>query len=73
MANNLTGTLQQRVEGALQVAFEFGNYDGAHHKMWVIDQMVRALTGDQYEEWVEKFNSGPDGPDTYLWEEGISP
>ena len=31
-------------ELALKFAFEYGAVDGGHHKMWVIDQMVRALT-----------------------------
>lgn len=35
----------KRVFRALQIAEEYGSYDGGHHKMWVIDQMVRALTG----------------------------
>ncbi len=29
---------------ALKFAAEDGQVDGDHHKMWVIDQMVRALT-----------------------------
>ena len=73
MANNLTGTLEQRVEGALKVAFDYGACDGESHKQWVIDQMVRALTGDKYEEWVYKFNFGVDGEDSYLWDEGRTP
>lgn len=32
------------VEQALEIAFKSGGSDGEHHKMWVIDQMVRALT-----------------------------
>lgn len=31
------------IKKALEIA-ESGSYDGAHHKMWVIDQIVRALT-----------------------------
>lgn len=30
---------------ALEIAAQFGGIDGGHHKMWVIDQMVRALIG----------------------------
>ncbi len=30
---------------ALSIASQYGWVDGGHHKMWVIDQMVRALTG----------------------------
>jgi len=33
-----------RIEKALEIAF-FNSSDGAHHKLWAIDQMVRALTG----------------------------
>ena len=29
---------------ALAIADAYGSVDGGHHKMWVIDQMVRALT-----------------------------
>lgn len=34
-----------RIEKALEVAYRCGTIDGGHHKMWVIDQMVRELTG----------------------------
>ena len=36
---------QERIDKALQYAADYGQIDGAHHKTWVIDQMVRALTG----------------------------
>lgn len=60
---------------ALQVAAQYGQIDGAHHKAWVIDQMVRELLGtlDSYEEWVRLYSEGEDGPDTYAWDEGIAP
>jgi len=32
------------IEKALEIAVQYGGIDGAHHKTWVIDQMVRALT-----------------------------
>jgi hypothetical protein len=38
-------TPESRIAKALEFASEYGTTDGAHHKMWVIDQMVRALTG----------------------------
>jgi hypothetical protein len=34
-----------RITEALGFALQYGGIDGEHHKMWVIDQMVRALTG----------------------------
>lgn len=38
-------TSEERIEKALAIAQTHGSTDGAHSKMWVIDQMVRALTG----------------------------
>ena len=63
----------KRMEEALKIAREYGQTDGAHHKMWVIDQMVRALTGDGYEKWVKCYSKGEDGPETYEWDTGIAP
>lgn len=37
--------LQTCIDKALYIACRYGGVDGAHHKMWVIDQMVRALVG----------------------------
>lgn len=37
--------LEDRIADALNFADSYGQEDGGHHKMWVIDQMVRCLTG----------------------------
>jgi len=75
----------RRIKKAIDFAVRFGGIDGAHHKDWVIDQMVRALTGckqnesdeleasDEYNELVKDACNGKDGPNTYTWEEGIAP
>lgn len=64
-----------RIKRALAVAFRSGGVDGAHHKAWVIDQMVRALCGtkSRYQAWVAERKAGEDGPNTYGWDEGIAP
>ena len=69
----------EKVENALSIA-DWGSIDGDHHTMWVIDQMVRALTGctsdtetQEYEDWVADFNNGEEGPNTYEWDTGIAP
>lgn len=36
---------ESRIAKALKIAVDHGGTDGDHHKRWVIDQMVRALTG----------------------------
>lgn len=56
------------VTEALSFAEQFGQTDGAHHKQWVIDQMVRKLTGTHYEKWRADYEaSGVE------WDEGIAP
>lgn len=62
-----------RVEAALTLAVRYGGIDGDHHKAWVIDQMVRALSGDGYRALVEEATFGEDGPGTYEWKEGTAP
>ena len=49
---------------AVEVASEYGPVDGEHHKMWVIDQMLRVLIPDEYEE---QFGSDQN------WDEGAPP
>jgi hypothetical protein len=65
--------MSSRITQALDIANRYGSIDGVHHKMWVIDQMVRALTADEYDLWVMEHDKGEDGPDTYEWDQGIAP
>jgi len=37
--------LEKRITTAVELAVKYGGIDGDHHKLWVIDQMVRHLTG----------------------------
>lgn len=63
----------QRRDAALNLAHRFGGFEKAHNKAWVIDQMVRILSGDEYETWVTAQKAGENGPDTYRWDNGICP
>jgi hypothetical protein len=65
--------LKSEIRQALEVARNYGSTDGEWHKQWVIDQMVRALTGEGYEAWVTETKNGEEGPDTYGWDEGTPP
>jgi hypothetical protein len=69
---------EQRIADALIMA-TWGAVDGDHHKMWAIDQMVRALTGcpdygnsfgesPEYLAWVAEYE-GDDGS----WDTGTPP
>jgi hypothetical protein len=62
-----------RTAKALKVIERYGGIDGAHHKQWVLDQVVRILTGRKYKAWVKEMKAGDDGPETYSWDEGIAP
>lgn len=62
-----------RIEKAISLAIQYGGIDGAHHKTWVIDQMVRVLAGDRYAEIIADAKAGEDGPESYGWDEGIPP
>jgi hypothetical protein len=66
-------TPEAKIAAALKLIEQYGGIDGGHHKMWVIDQVARALTGEGYEQWVKDMKAGEDGPDTYGWDEGIAP
>lgn len=62
-----------KIEAAIEIAVSYGQIDGAHHKTWVIDQMVRALAGNGYDKLVAEAKHGEHGPDTYEWDVGIPP
>lgn len=66
-------TESERINEAIELAVRYGGFDGDHHKAWVIDQMVRVLAGERYEQIVREVCAGEDGPDTYSWETGIAP
>lgn len=63
----------KRIDDAITLAVRYGGIDGEHHKTWVIDQMVRILASDGYDEVVRRACDGEDGPDTYTWDVGRAP
>ncbi len=66
-------TDSQKIEEAIKLAVRFGGSGEAHHKAWVIDQMVRILAGGCYEAIVREAKVGEHGPETYDWDIGIAP
>ncbi|HFS0369759.1 hypothetical protein N3Z97_02995 [Enterobacter hormaechei] len=51
---------QQRIERAIELASRFGGSDEVHHLRWVIDQMVRELAGERYDQVVASACAGED-------------
>jgi len=66
-------TEQERIDGAIDMALGYGGFDGGHHKMWTIDQMLRILSGGEYTKLVAEACDGEDGPNTYEWDTGVAP
>ena len=65
--------LEEERKKVLDLIFEYGQIDGGHHKMWVIDQIVRILTRDKYNEWVKNYVYDEETGDVYSWDKGIAP
>lgn len=67
-------TDKEKIKQAVDIAWQYAQIDGSHHKMWVIDQMIRMLLGkEKYKLWVETYETPLDNGDYYLWETGIAP
>lgn len=67
--------MDEKIEKALEIAWDYGQIDGSHHRLWVIDQMVRVLCGneEEYKKWVKKYEEPLEDGDCYSWDEGIAP
>ncbi|MFA4971562.1 MAG: hypothetical protein WC683_03035 [bacterium] len=56
---------------AVDIPSRYGMIEGAHHKQWVIDQMLRKMLGEAgYATWVAGMNADPDFAP---WDTGIAP
>lgn len=45
VCNEACDSPERRIARAKELAFSYAQIDGSHHKMWVIDQMLKALCG----------------------------
>ncbi len=87
-APNSQEEIEARIQDALMTAINYGQIDGAHHKMWVIDQMVQKLLGSEknYNDFVDRYMYGDDEGNLpegfnrdeaedaeYEWDQGIAP
>jgi len=59
---------KEKIDKALEVILDYWGIDGDHHKQWVIDQVVRLLTGENYDDWVSEYEKYDDD-----WDSGIAP
>lgn len=61
------------IKNAIIIALKYAGIEGDHHRAWVIDQMVRALTRENYDSFVDVACVTCDGVKTLEWDEGIPP
>jgi hypothetical protein len=62
-------TLEKRIGAASRLIVQHGMTDGAHHKQWVLDQVLRELWGSTYNA-SRALMLEADGNE---WDEGIAP
>jgi len=65
-----------KLQTILNIIEQYGLIDGEYHKQWLIDQIVRIITGNNYRQWIEYFQ-GPYDEETGTyqcqWDVGIPP
>ena len=55
---------------AIQRIERSGMVEGEQHKQWVIDQVLRLLLAEGYQDWITQYNAYPNYED---WDVGIAP
>lgn len=81
MTDSLQVPLQDRINDAVEMILWCGQIDGAHHKMWVLDQVLRTLLQDQYDDAIEDYDKIikdycgdlEDEDNYYDWDTGTAP
>lgn len=54
---------KQKLSKIKKMIEEYGSFDGSDHKQWLLDQVMRIIEGDNYENWAKESE----------WEVGIAP
>lgn len=70
-----TSNIENNVQDVIDLIASNGGVDGAHHKQWVLDQILQILmTPEEYTKWVKDYEeSDPTFGVTYEWDRGIAP
>lgn len=63
--------MENRIDQAVDLIYNYGGTDGAHHKQWVLDQVLKLLLdAEDYDLWIKNYE-GEDNE--YEWDIGIAP
>lgn len=61
--------LEQKIEDALEMALDTMLTEGDHHRVWGLDQIIRILAGDRYEQVKKDLKEETN----FEWDTGIAP
>lgn len=61
--------LESKIDKATKIACEYGEIEGDQHKLWVIDQILRILLDERYQDFIENYKKD----NGYTWDIGIAP
>lgn len=56
---------QEKIDDAITLIYDYGAYEGEHHKQWVLDQVIRLLMDEDQYDTFRMLNED--------WDEGIAP
>lgn len=64
--------LREAIDKIIDLVIDGLGIDGGHHKQWFLEQILRAIVGDEYDRVARELTTGSDGI-VYGWEAGIAP
>ena len=70
--------MKDQLKNIEELVVRYSQIDGAHHKMWVLDQILRELKGDDYDQFIHdyEYSDVEDNPTEeleYTWDTGVAP
>lgn len=68
-AKRIEKCYKKKFDKAIDIAYQYGQIGGEHHKTWCIDQMVRTLLDRNYNDYIKEYENNGE----YEWDIGIAP
>ena len=72
------GISKKKLKRIEKIIVSYSQTDGAHHKAWVFDQIMRIIKTVDYDKFVKEYEyrdvyGKKTDEKTYTWDEGIAP
>jgi hypothetical protein len=65
--------MTHKEEKILELIQMYGGCEEAHHKQWVLDQIVHIITGAGYGVWIKQYECGECENEIHEWDIGVAP